>query len=95
VVLSYVNPESLAHARFLVRRLRRRLPKARFIVGFWTFRPEDMARRDPLAATAADRLATSLSDAVGDVREELSPSPPAKENADPTPAAAAEAGKVV
>jgi predicted PurR-regulated permease PerM len=71
VVLSYVNADSLAHARFLIRRLRRRLPHAKFIVGFWTLTPEDMARRDPAAATGADRVAAALSDAVNDVRDEL------------------------
>lgn len=73
VVVSYLNPDSLAHARFLIRRLRRRLPRARIIVGFWTFTPEDMARRDPVVATGADRVATSLSDAVEDVLEALTP----------------------
>jgi hypothetical protein len=73
VVLSYMNPDSLAHARFLVRRMRRRVPKATIILGFWTFAPEDMARRDPVAATGGDRVAASLGDALQDVLEELSP----------------------
>jgi predicted PurR-regulated permease PerM len=89
VVLSYVNSDSLAHARLLIRRLRRRMPRARFIVGFWTFRPEDMARRDPLGPTAADRLAMSLSDAVSDVREELAPQASARQEPPAAPAAAA------
>jgi predicted PurR-regulated permease PerM len=72
VVLSYMNPDSLAHARFLVRRMRRRVPKATIILGFWTFAPEDMARRDPVAATGGDRVAASLGDALQDVVEELS-----------------------
>jgi predicted PurR-regulated permease PerM len=71
VVLSYMNPDSLAHARFLIRRLRRRFPGASIIVGFWTFTPEEIARRDPLAATGADRVATSLNIAVDDVVERL------------------------
>ena len=37
VVFSYMNADSLAHARFLVRRVRRRFPNAKIIVGFWTF----------------------------------------------------------
>jgi len=80
IVLSYMNADSLAHARFTVRRLRRRNPDAATIVGFWTFKPEDMARRDPIAATGATRVATSVRDAVKDVIEELSPeeSQPAK-----------------
>ena len=79
VVLSYMNADSLAHARFLVRRLRRRSPDAAIIVGFWTFTPEHMARRDPIAATGADRVATSLRDAVNDILEELAPKAEAAE----------------
>lgn len=67
VVLSYMNPDSMAHARFLIRRLRRRFPGAAIVIGFWTLAPEDLARRDPLAATGADRIATSLQMAVEDV----------------------------
>jgi hypothetical protein len=52
-----MNADSLAHARFLVRRLRRRLPRTKIVLGFWTFTPEDMARRDPVAATGADHVA--------------------------------------
>jgi predicted PurR-regulated permease PerM len=73
VVLSYMNADSFAHARFLVRRLRRRFREAVIIIGFWTFAPEDMARRDPVTATGADRVAASLKDAVGDVQEALFP----------------------
>ena len=73
VVLSYLNSDSLAHARFLARRLRRRFPEAALVIGFWTFAPEDMARRDPIAATGADRVSTSLEDAVADVAAALAP----------------------
>jgi methylmalonyl-CoA mutase cobalamin-binding subunit len=73
VVLSYLYSESLAHAKLLTRRLRRRFPEAKVLVAFWTFSPEDIARRDPIAATAADRVATSLRDAVAHVLTELSP----------------------
>ena len=73
VVLSYMNAGSLAHARFLVRRLRRYMPHASIVIGFWTFAPEDQARHDPVAATGADRVATSLSEALRNVLELLSP----------------------
>ena len=71
VVLSYMNPDSLAHARFLVRRVRRRLPEAKIVIGFWTFPPEEMARRNPLEATRADGVAMSLADAVRKTAEAL------------------------
>ena len=82
IVLSYLNSDSLAHARFLARRLRRRFPEATLIIGFWTFAPEDMARRDPVAATGADRVATSLGDAVADVAAGLAPETPEAFDAD-------------
>jgi hypothetical protein len=64
VVLSYMNADSLAHARFLVRRMRRRFPNAKIITGFWTFPDTDADRRDPLEATRADAVARSLQDAL-------------------------------
>jgi hypothetical protein len=88
VVLSYMNPESLAHARFLVRRVRRRFPEAAIMVGLWTYSAENMARRDPVEATGADRVATSLRDAVTDVVETLAPE---REAAPPARLAVAEA----
>jgi hypothetical protein len=79
VVLSYLNSDSLAHARLLVRRVRRRAPDARVVVGFWTFAPEDIARRDPVAATGADHVATSLGEAVEGVLAMLTPEEEAAE----------------
>ena len=51
-VLSYMNADSLAHARFLVRRVRRRWPKTKVIVGFLGISDRGQAaarpaRRDP------------------------------------------------
>jgi hypothetical protein len=67
VMLSYMNADSFAHARFLVRRLRRRLPRAKIIIGFWTHDAADPARRDPLESTGADMIFTGLCDAVVEV----------------------------
>ena len=67
VVLSYMNADSFAHARFLVRRLRRRLPQAKIMIGFWTHEAEDPARRDPLESTGADMIFTGLCDAVVEI----------------------------
>ncbi len=69
VVLSYLNSDSLAHARFLVRRLRRRLPEAHIVLGLWSFDDEEAGRRDPLEATRADDVATSLTEAVARIAE--------------------------
>jgi hypothetical protein len=56
VVLSYMNPDSFAHARFLIRRLRRRFPDAAILVGFWTLSPQEMEKRDPVTAASRHRL---------------------------------------
>ena len=67
VVLSYMNADSFAHARFLVRRLRRRLPQAKIMIGFWAHEAADPARRDPLESTGADMIFTGLCDAVVEI----------------------------
>ena len=78
VILSYMSSDSLAHARFLVRRLRRRLPEATIIAGFWGFAAEERSRREPVEATRADRVATSLQEAVESAMAELQPEMPAE-----------------
>jgi hypothetical protein len=83
ICLSYMNSESLAHARYLVRRLRRRAPNIRIMTCFWMFEEEDLHRRDPAAATHADRVAISIRDAVRQVLEELSADPRAKNDEPP------------
>jgi len=65
--LSYLEPGGFTNARYLVRRLRRKLPRARIIVGFWTLTAEDAARRDAVRETGADLVATSLREAVAAV----------------------------
>jgi predicted PurR-regulated permease PerM len=65
--LSYLEPGGFTNARYLVRRLRRKLPRARIIVGFWTLTPEDAVRRDALRETGADLVVTSLREAVAAV----------------------------
>jgi len=70
IALSYMNADSLAHARFVVRRLRRRFPEARIVIGFWKFPPEEMERRDPVAAVRADQIAVSLSEAIEKIGDE-------------------------
>jgi hypothetical protein len=59
-----MNADSLAHARLLVRRLRRRLPGASVILCFWTFSPAEMERRDPGTATRADAVAITPAEAI-------------------------------
>ena len=65
--LSYLEPGSFANPRYLVRRLRRRLPRAKIFVGFWTLTAQEAEERDALAATRADLVVTSLRQAVEQV----------------------------
>jgi predicted PurR-regulated permease PerM len=62
ICVSYLDVSSLAHLRFAVRRLRRRAPGAKVLVGCWGQTPataEEMAK-----AAKADFSATSLQGAV-------------------------------
>ena len=62
--LSYLEPGSFTNPRYLVRRLRRRLPQAKIVDGFWTLTAQEVEERDALAATRADCVVTSLRQAV-------------------------------
>ena len=65
--LSYLEPGSFNNARYLVRRLRRQLPQANIVDGFWTLKKQEVEERDALAATRADCVVTSLRQAVEQV----------------------------
>jgi predicted PurR-regulated permease PerM len=65
--LCYLAPGSFSNARYLVRRLRRRLPEAKIVAGFWTLTAQEAEERDALAATRADCVVTSLRQAVEQV----------------------------
>lgn len=62
--LSYLEPGSFANPRYLVRRLRRRLPAAAIVGGFWMLTAQEVVERDALGATRADCVVTSLRQAV-------------------------------
>jgi hypothetical protein len=63
VCLSYLDADlNPAGARFAVRRLRRRLPEAKILAGFWQNGPGQAS--ELCAATKADFCATNFKDAV-------------------------------
>ena len=66
ICLSYMNPASLAHARYAVRRLRRRT-SVPILVGFWSSHPDETDSPDLVAATRSDLSATSLREAIGEI----------------------------
>lgn len=68
VCISFMNAGSLAHARFLVRRLRRRT-NAPIMVCFWSMAQEDEAERDLVKTTRADLSSTSLGASIEQVAE--------------------------
>jgi hypothetical protein len=89
ICVGYMNADSLSHARFLVRRLRRKAPDAIIMVAFWTFRSAELGGdRDPTTATGADLFAVSLAQAVEQIvdkasGEESEPAPGVPENSAP------------
>jgi hypothetical protein len=64
VCASYLDGRSLTNARYLVRRLRRRMSQATVIAAFWALTPEQAEKREALATTGADEVVTSLRDAL-------------------------------
>jgi hypothetical protein len=81
VCLSYLEPGGFTNARYLARRLRRKLPGARIAVGFWTLTDDGAELAQALTATGADVVVTSLRKAVeeivGTAREAARPRPAA------------------
>ena len=65
--LSFLEAGGLTNARYLVRRLRRRLPNVKILLGLWTLSDEQAKSRDALRETGADTIVTSLGQAVTEV----------------------------
>ena len=68
ICLSYMNAESKAHARYLVRRLRRRT-SIPILVGFWSKAESDTDGADLIKMTHADMSATSFAEALTKITE--------------------------
>jgi len=66
ICLSYMNPDSIAHARYALRRLRRRA-SVPIVVGFWSVEPTDPQAPDLVTATRSDLSATSLAEAIEEI----------------------------
>ncbi len=66
VCLSLVSTGSAARARHIVRRLRRRAPRSRIVVGFWGPGGGALAA-DALAVSSADAVAKTLAEAIAEV----------------------------
>ncbi|HEY3910655.1 MAG TPA: AI-2E family transporter [Stellaceae bacterium] len=88
VCLSLISTSSPARARHIVRRLRRRAPRAPILAGFWGVGAAGAAPSDELAVSAADAVATTLGEAIAEVEKRGAAAPrpiAATEELPPTP----------
>jgi hypothetical protein len=65
--ISYLEPGSPKNARYMARRLRKRLPGVPLIAGFWSVTQDDTHFLDSFESTECDFLATNLQQAVSQV----------------------------
>jgi predicted PurR-regulated permease PerM len=73
ICLSLISTSSLARARYLVRRLRRRAPRAKVLVGLWRLDPDELAAAiTTIARPDTVVVATSLREAVASLESDLS-----------------------
>jgi hypothetical protein len=64
ICVSYLDPGNYKHARYLVRRLKKRIPDAHPIAGFWGHARDDSHYLDTVEAMEIDDVVSSLSAAV-------------------------------
>lgn len=64
VCLSYLDPGDFANARYLIRRLRRKVPLAAIVVAVWNVSEEEAGRLEVLRETGTDAVVTSLQQAI-------------------------------
>jgi predicted PurR-regulated permease PerM len=86
--LSLISTGSPARARHIVRRLRRRAPRARIVLGLWGHGAGDASSVDARAVTSADAVATTLAEAIAAIEERIAAAPPLEATvggADPSP----------
>lgn len=91
VCVSYLEPATYNDARYLLRRLAKRVPAAHQVSGFWCFANQDTRYLDAIEATKGD-VVTNLSEAVTRITAVLggTAAPPSEQSA-PSKVAAAPA----
>ena len=67
VCLLYLNENSIAHARYLIRRLRHRMPEISILVAFLSLPADPSAQVNARKATKADFVSTSLVDTLDQI----------------------------
>jgi len=70
VCLGYLEPGGFGNARYLVQRIRRRLPEARIVLGLWARPLAESDRDNAVKQSKADLVVTSLAEAVDRVAGE-------------------------
>jgi predicted PurR-regulated permease PerM len=76
VCLSLISTGSPARARHVVRRLRRRAPRTRIVLGLWGVGAGEFSRAETMAATSADAVATTLAEAIAAIEERMAAAAP-------------------
>jgi predicted PurR-regulated permease PerM len=71
VCLTYLEPGGFTSARYMVRRVRRRLPRARVVLGLWTQTEAESDRDNAVRQSEADLVVTSLAQAVERIASEV------------------------
>jgi hypothetical protein len=71
ICLSLISTHSAARARYIIRRLYRRIPRARVLVGFWQLDPDDLAATVATITRPNTAVATSLREALAKLEPEL------------------------
>jgi hypothetical protein len=74
ICLSLISTHSPFRARYIIRRLSRRVPGARVLVGFWNLSRDELAATVATIARPDSVVATSLRDAVTKLQSNMSPS---------------------
>jgi predicted PurR-regulated permease PerM len=70
LLVGYLNRDSLAHARYLVRRVRRVAPRIKIVVAFWNMADGADTRANLMGAIRADAVVASIDEAVSHLMPE-------------------------
>ncbi|OGB23670.1 MAG: phytochrome sensor protein [Burkholderiales bacterium RIFCSPLOWO2_02_FULL_57_36] len=69
VCVSYLNPQPQTYARFVCRRLKRRAPHLKIVLGVWNLAADALPPTEFASAVGADAAVATVTDAVRQVEE--------------------------
>lgn len=73
VIISALPPAASTHARYIVKRLRQKLPDLKILVGLWTSCGEMKRPRERLKTAGTDLVVGCLADALAQLRQVVEP----------------------